>query len=71
MLMMTDLASDLDSSTSTALLSTSTIFIPQPILGAFLKSPVLPVVRDLLIVRARKVYIIDTNMTLNDWALLK
>ncbi len=48
MLMMTEVASHLDSSTSTALLSTSTIFIPKPLLGAFLKPPALPVVRDLI-----------------------
>ncbi len=46
MLMMTEVASHLDSSTSTAMLSTSTILIPQPILGTFLKPPARRVVSD-------------------------
>ncbi len=46
MLTMTEVASHLGSSTSTAMLSTSTIFIPQPLLGAFLKPPARRVVRD-------------------------
>ncbi len=49
MLMMTEVASHLGSSTSTAMLSTSTIFIPQPFLGVFLKPPARRVVRDFLL----------------------